>query len=1373
MRLFAKYIFFWLSLLCLGNVSVAQNLNYPVSVTPFFSPNYSTQWSEFYGERLLKVSIIIKDNAQLAGNVKVFARFSLERVGITIQNPADFVPTHGTPLSFGNQVTLSGADLSESFLPQNLVVSGIDDAFLRQGGSLPDGLWTFRITLYEFDAARGYRQISNQGVCNMSVFLGQPPLLLFPARDSEIDSKYIPNVLFQWMPRATSAEGGMASIEYTFQLWQLGDEENENDVGTGKTIFYEETVNSPFLSYDASKTPMVAGKNYAWRVTVKDLGKNNAYENDGKSEVWKFRYGISCKAPTGLSITNVGSGMREIAWDLMPEAASYELRWRQEPKNEEQTKSTTLNYINMLLSSEDIYHFEVRTLCKNAENSPWSETVDYGKAPILTVNVKTATASANGGTDNTTDNPVVFDPTSILVNGSEVDPNKLNALTQELNATPNPTEQRCGVSVVNNSSSCETPATSTYSGTTPFTSLVNSTIYINGYDIRITKVNNNGSGEGLLYFPYLGRRIPVEWNGNTIVKGEGEYGCITSGIVQAQGSDASILTNDLQRQIAALYNNLNEPDSYSGTFGQAIEAMKTLATELATKGTIDKNDPILTKFKSVCSAVNKGTQQWINEINEKVGSNPTQETTALIAAIGSAKTKVLEMLDCGNANNSNVAPVIPKKGPVWDDRFLLTDCNYGNAQIGAAELLTQVDNNKAIFTPPPTNKLTCIVKLSELKTQLGSAINTFVCPDGGLITLADTDELNFYTYDKSLYPNGSILGVKKGNKNYIARLFKSGGGLNFTGFVDYDIWKANGHPPNTSFHSAAPTLKQDLQVWAIEQSEDQQVRNIGLATYSAPYYKQGEINTGSRNRLNYILEQTASSCNFINNAKDATPKDGYSSQAGLEDLKTKLNTYEGLGDVVFKVTDKKGATSYVTKGKIYKPEDAFPKPTNATIFEITEDADGKVGVEGTFKADPTCTTCAGAAQTALTAALENMKAKHGGKIDPKKNVIEANTDYPQKDGLAYQNMSLAEALTAIAKGYNSLVENAKVPLEVWEPNKAFPMKDNWGVITGGIDGAITEGTDKAQLVGMVLTVISNPKKTATDVAKFAKGAVSSWDNAKNLIKTLGQGIVGYDASDFEEGKHAVYKGRGIGKVGGTLAVQAMSGGGLLGIIQNAPDQLDNLATRIANLLQKFKNKLKSLNWTDAEIDDLANRVGQNQKFLDGFDKLGTKTDDFCSEIKSNEVFKNRAIDNPDYIRAFNEYDPNKIYQINNQIPINSGPPNPKLTLSGQTIYFDNNGFPDFTPYVQSVNDKKQFYKIDMQGSYEGGDFAVADAKAGISKKYRDDNNLTWHHHQDGQTMMLVPREINSGIRHTGGNAVVNHNKNNSNNILYFPSPIIN
>jgi hypothetical protein len=39
-------------------------------------------------------------------------------------------------------------------------------------------------------------------------------------------------------------------------------------------------------------------------------------------------------------------------------------------------------------------------------------------------------------------------------------------------------------------------------------------------------------------------------------------------------------------------------------------------------------------------------------------------------------------------------------------------------------------------------------------------------------------------------------------------------------------------------------------------------------------------------------------------------------------------------------------------------------------------------------------------------------------------------------------------------------------------------------------------------------------------------------------------------------------------------------------------------------------------------------------------------------------------------------------------------------------------------------------------------------------KYRKTEKLTWHHHQDGRTMQLVPRALNSGVSHVGGASTV-------------------
>lgn len=78
------------------------------------------------------------------------------------------------------------------------------------------------------------------------------------------------------------------------------------------------------------------------------------------------------------------------------------------------------------------------------------------------------------------------------------------------------------------------------------------------------------------------------------------------------------------------------------------------------------------------------------------------------------------------------------------------------------------------------------------------------------------------------------------------------------------------------------------------------------------------------------------------------------------------------------------------------------------------------------------------------------------------------------------------------------------------------------------------------------------------------------------------------------------------------------------------------------------------------------------------------------------------------------------------------------------VRYDSKGFPDFSPYAT-----KDVKIPDMTG--EPKDFAQANEKAGITEKPA---GFTWHHHQDGKTMQLVPTELHRNVRHTGGCAVV-------------------
>jgi len=73
------------------------------------------------------------------------------------------------------------------------------------------------------------------------------------------------------------------------------------------------------------------------------------------------------------------------------------------------------------------------------------------------------------------------------------------------------------------------------------------------------------------------------------------------------------------------------------------------------------------------------------------------------------------------------------------------------------------------------------------------------------------------------------------------------------------------------------------------------------------------------------------------------------------------------------------------------------------------------------------------------------------------------------------------------------------------------------------------------------------------------------------------------------------------------------------------------------------------------------------------------------------------------------------------------------------IPFDAQGFPDFSGVAKAT------VKIPQTGNY-ADDFAAANKAAGFSATPK---GYTWHHHQDGFTMQLVPQDIHKGTGHTG------------------------
>ena len=333
----------------------------------------------------------------------------------------------------------------------------------------------------------------------------------------------------------------------------------------------------------------------------------------------------------------------------------------------------------------------------------------------------------------------------------------------------------------------------------------------------------------------------------------------------------------------------------------------------------------------------------------------------------------------------------------------------------------------------------------------------------------------------------------------------------------------------------------------------------------------------------------------------ATVDGDYASEQGRKKLKEKLSQQPDVG---IEITSKNGKKHYITGSEIKEigPNDKPQyKPTN---FKVVEKVDGDIDIDATFKEG--CAGCSAAAKEAFNQALADAKARNGGKVKLDDLLIKDQDPlFPLAGGgLKYKSADLGDFLAGISKAYNSVLEYSKVPTDVWEPNKDFIVRDNGGYIAGAVDGVRDELLDKADLVGLVLTTVSNPTETKKQLGKF--GRDFDWEKAK----TLAQGVVNYDAEEF--GKGGSYQGHATGKVGASVLVTVTTGG-LLAIVTQVPEKLDNLATKLLKLLEKLKTKLSN----PSDIA-LISKLEKDLAKTDFFDALDADND----LVKSWEVLEN-------------------------------------------------------------------------------------------------------------------------------------------------------
>ncbi len=125
------------------------------------------------------------------------------------------------------------------------------------------------------------------------------------------------------------------------------------------------------------------------------------------------------------------------------------------------------------------------------------------------------------------------------------------------------------------------------------------------------------------------------------------------------------------------------------------------------------------------------------------------------------------------------------------------------------------------------------------------------------------------------------------------------------------------------------------------------------------------------------------------------------------------------------------------------------------------------------------------------------------------------------------------------------------------------------------------------------------------------------------------------------------------------------------------------------------------------------------------------------------------------------------------------------TNTGYDVPINEFGFPDFRQWTKrKTNGDAYSYTFEL-GELNGDhdlDFQAINKKMGFGDS-KDAHlsqfpDYTWHHHEDGKTLMLVPKKLNNpssgGLSHTGGKAVIEHNleiaKSDIKKMILFPSP---
>ncbi|MGF7046816.1 hypothetical protein J2T13_001318 [Paenibacillus sp. DS2015] len=287
-----------------------------------------------------------------------------------------------------------------------------------------------------------------------------------------------------------------------------------------------------------------------------------------------------------------------------------------------------------------------------------------------------------------------------------------------------------------------------------------------------------------------------------------------------------------------------------------------------------------------------------------------------------------------------------------------------------------------------------------------------------------------------------------------------------------------------------------------------------------------------------------------------------------------------------------------------------------------------------------------------------------------------------------------------------------------------------------------------------------------DVGKaIANGEIT----LKEIREIIGEGLAEEFVVPFQkiiELQHKVLNGKASYEESVTYGKSVVKAGMALTLVEGALKSSVKVSAKITKQLKEILPrlgqkmtipsmitpegfKMPSPEW-DKGIGEV--KTPQPNKPLE---KSAEGTDKKTGKLELSDITEEIMATKPKYARI-----PERWYAKGGHISIDEKGVWTYTNKSGISISYPN-GFPDFSKYYHpNVKPVKIEY---AQPKNYPKDYEAANTEAGLSKssnpsvpeKDKPPEGYTWHHYEDGKTMVLVEKDIHDEFKHMGGQSIVN------------------